>query len=127
MGKEIPEPSKLEFLEKFLVSNFALSDVEDNTSGLLNRGGIADLPFLRTLLEICQKFREPSFSKVINSYVLLTCAGLAASKTLLQQLLTYLNFSLDLLELEVLNCFITMSGKNFKTLNGHTYLVSGYC
>ena len=42
-GKEIPESSKLEFSEKFLASNFALSDAEDNTFGLLNGGGIADL------------------------------------------------------------------------------------
>ena len=37
-GKEIPESSRLEFLGKFLVNNFALSDAEDNNSGLLNRG-----------------------------------------------------------------------------------------
>ena len=43
-GKEIPESSRLEFLEKFLANNFALSDAEDNTSGLLNRRGKADLP-----------------------------------------------------------------------------------
>ena len=43
-GKQIPESSRLELLEKFLVNNFALSDAEDNTSGPLNRGGIADLP-----------------------------------------------------------------------------------
>ena len=49
-GKEIPESSRLEFLEKVLANNFALSDAEDNTSGPLNRGGIADLPLLRTLL-----------------------------------------------------------------------------
>ena len=48
-GKEIPESSRLEFLEKFLANNIALSDAEDNTSGLLNRGGIADLPLLRTI------------------------------------------------------------------------------
>ena len=54
-GKEIPESSRLKFLEKFLANNFALSDAEDNTSGPLNRGGIADLPLLRTLLAICQK------------------------------------------------------------------------
>ena len=48
-GKQIPESSRLEFLEKFPGNNFALSDAEDNTSGLLNRGGIADLPLLRTL------------------------------------------------------------------------------
>ena len=37
MGKEIPESSRLEFLEKFLANNFALSDAEDNTYGPLNR------------------------------------------------------------------------------------------
>ena len=51
-GKEIPESSRLEFLEKFSANNFTLSNVEDNTSGPLNRGGIADLPLLRTLLAI---------------------------------------------------------------------------
>ena len=43
-GKEIPESSRLEFSEKFSVNNFVLSDAENNTSELLNRGGIADLP-----------------------------------------------------------------------------------
>ena len=42
-GKEIPESSSLEFLEKFLAKNFVLSDAEDNTAGPLNRGGIAKL------------------------------------------------------------------------------------
>ena len=46
-GKEIPESSRLEFLEKFSANNFALSDAEDNTSGSLNRGDTADLPLLR--------------------------------------------------------------------------------
>ena len=54
-GKEIPESSRFEFLEKFLANSFALSDAEDNTSSPLNRGGIADLPLLRTLLAIRQK------------------------------------------------------------------------
>ena len=52
--KEIPESSRLEFLEKFSANNFALSDAEDNTSRPLNREGIVDLPLLRTLLAICQ-------------------------------------------------------------------------
>ena len=43
IGKEIPESSRLKFLEKFLVNNFVLSDAEDNNSGPLNRGGTADL------------------------------------------------------------------------------------
>ena len=77
-GKEIPESSRLEFLEKFLTNNFALSNAEDNTPGPLNRGVIADLPLLRTLLAIRQKSREPSFWKVMDSYVLVAYATLAA-------------------------------------------------
>ena len=92
-GKEIPDSSRLEFLEKFSANNFALSDAEDNTSGPLNRGGIADLPLLRTLLAIYQKSREPSFWEVIDSFVLLAYVSLAASRTLLQQLLACLNFT----------------------------------
>ena len=38
-GKELPESSRLEFLEKFSANIFALSDAEDNTSGPLNREG----------------------------------------------------------------------------------------
>ena len=87
--------SRLEFLEKFLANNFALSDAEDNTSGPLNRGGIADLPLLRTLLAIRQKSREPSFWEVMDSFVSLAYASLATSRTLLQQLLVCLNFYLD--------------------------------
>ena len=94
-GKEIPESSRLEFLEKFSANNFALSDAEDNTSGLLNRGGIADLPLLKTLLAIRQKSREPSFWEVMDSFVLLAYASLVASRTLLQRLLACLNFTLE--------------------------------
>ena len=94
-GKEIPEPSRFEFLEKFLANNFALSDAEDSTSSPLNRGGIADLPLLRTPLAIRQKSREPSFWEVMDFFVLVAYASLAASGTLLQQLLAYLNFTLD--------------------------------
>ena len=50
-GEEIPEPLRLEFLQKFSADNFALSDMKDNT----NRRGITDLPLLRTLLAIHQK------------------------------------------------------------------------
>ena len=55
-SKEITESSRLEFIEKFLVNNSALSDADDNISGPLNRAGIADLPLLRTLLAI----RDPT-------------------------------------------------------------------
>ena len=48
-GKEIPESSRLELLEKFLANKFTLSDTEGNASSPLNRQGIADLTLLRTL------------------------------------------------------------------------------
>ena len=78
-GKEIgiSELSRLEFLEKFSANNFALSDAEDNNSGPLNRGGIGDLPLLRTLLAIHQKSGEPSFWEVMDNFVLLAYASLA--------------------------------------------------
>ena len=93
--KEIPESSRFEFLEKFLGNNFALSDAVDNNSGPLNRGGIEDLPLLRTLLAIHQNSREPSFWEVMDSFVLVAYASLAASRTLLQRLLACLDFTLD--------------------------------
>ena len=40
-GKEIPESSRLEFLEKFQANNFAFSNAENNSSELLHRRGIA--------------------------------------------------------------------------------------
>ena len=54
------ESSRLGFSETFLANNFALSDAEGKTFTSLNRGGIADLPLLRTLLAVRQKSREPS-------------------------------------------------------------------
>ena len=94
-SKEMPASSRLEFFEKFSANNFALSDAEDKTSGLLNRGGIADLPLLRGLLAIPQKSREPSFWEIMDSFVLLAYASLAASRILLQWLLSSLKFTLE--------------------------------
>ena len=81
-SKHIPESLRLEFLERFSANNFSLSDAGDNTSMLLNREGIADLPLLRTLSAIRQKSRELSFWEVIDSFLLLAYASLAASRTL---------------------------------------------
>ena len=91
----MPKSSRLEFLEKFLANNFALSDAEDNTSWPLNRGDTADLPLLRTLLAIRQKSRDPSFLEVMDCFVLLRYASLAASTSFLQRSLACLNFTLD--------------------------------
>ena len=87
--------SSLSGFTEVFSQQFPLSDAEGYTSRLLNKGGIADLLLLRTLSAICQKSRQPSFWEVIDSFVLLSYASLAAPRTLLQQLLTCLNFSLD--------------------------------
>ena len=54
---------------------------------------------MRTLLAIRQKFREPSFWEVIESFVLVAYARFAASRTLLQRLLACLTLFLDLEDL----------------------------
>ena len=91
-AKEVAESSRLEFLRKFLANNFALSDAEENNSAPLNRGGIADLPLLRTLLAIHQKSSKSRLWEVIDSFVLLAHTSLAASRTILQRLQTCLFF-----------------------------------
>ena len=50
---------------------------------------------LRTILAIRQESWEPSFWEVMDSFVLLGYASLAASRTLLQQLLACLDFTLE--------------------------------
>ena len=71
--KDVPESSQLEFLEKFSANDFALPDAEDNTSGPLNRGGIADLPKLKKLLAICQTSQEPSFWEMMDACCINLC------------------------------------------------------
>ena len=60
-GKEISESSRFEFLEKFLANNFALSDAEDNTSGPLNREGIADSPFVENTISYLPEVPRAKF------------------------------------------------------------------
>ena len=62
-GKKELESWRLEFLEKFLVNNFALSDAEDNSSKPLNRGGVTDLSLLRALLAIHQTSQNQDSGK----------------------------------------------------------------
>ena len=80
--KEILKSTRLEFLQKLWANNSGLSGGEDSTSRLLNRKGIADLPLLRTLLAIHQKFWELIFFEVTDSFVWLAYASLATSGTL---------------------------------------------
>ena len=65
--KQVKKFGKIRVLRK----DFCLSAAENDTSGPLNRGGIADLTLLRILLAIHQKAREPSFFEMIDSFVLL--------------------------------------------------------
>ena len=83
--KEVPESSRLEFLEKFPLKKFALSYSQGNTSRPLNRGGIADLPLLRALLGIRQKSPGLGFWEVMNTFILLAYESFAASRTFLSQ------------------------------------------
>ena len=69
--QEIPESSRLEFLEKSSENNFPLSHAEGNNLEQLNRGGTADLSLFRSLLAILEKLHEPCFWKVKGSFVLL--------------------------------------------------------
>lgn len=66
-------------------TNQILSDAEYNTSGSLNRGGIADLP---KLIETSQKYWEPSSQEVTDSFNFIAWVSLADSSTILQKLLT---------------------------------------
>ena len=50
---------------------------------------------MRTLLAVRQKSREPNFLEVIDSFVLVAYASLAALRTLLHRLLACRNFTLD--------------------------------
>ena len=94
IDNEIPVSSRLEFLEEFLAKNF-VNNNRSNTSGPLNRGGIADSRLLRTLLAIPQKSWEPCFWEMMDSFVLVPYACFAASRTLLQKLLGCLSSILD--------------------------------
>ena len=60
MGMQARRYLSLELLKMNSGKNFVLSDVKGNTSEPLNRGGIADLTLLRTLL----------FDKVRRTYFL---------------------------------------------------------
>ena len=68
--KEIPEPSRLQFLDNDLANSFPSSDAEDNLFGTLNSGSIADLALMKTLLGIRRKSRQPSFREVIECFAL---------------------------------------------------------
>ena len=78
----------------------------------LNRGGIEDLPLLRTQIAVHQKSQEPSFWELVHSFVLVAYASLAASRTFLQRLQACLNFLLKL-HLQIFKLQILFSFTNY--------------
>ena len=74
--------------------------------------GAAYLPLLRTLSAIRQKCRELSFWEMIDSFVFVAYPSLAASRTLLQRLLTSLNFTFDSKDL-----FLLVQTKNMISIS----------
>ena len=57
---------KVRVFRKVFSKQFFLIRYTGNFSGPLNRGGIVDLPLLRTLLAIPQKSRDPRFWEVME-------------------------------------------------------------
>ena len=110
-GKELPVSSRLGFLQRFCANNFALSDAEDNTFVPLNRGGIADLLLLRTLVAICQKSQEASFWEVMDSFHTL---NFKEAKVQMSLILKRPNSSFFTLRKREKNVFISSPLHNFK-------------
>ena len=88
VGKGVLESSSLEFLEKILGNNFALSD---HLCAVKYRSYRIFTPVEKTISNSPKGLR----AKVLRSDGLLAYASLAASRTLLQSLLAFLNFTLD--------------------------------
>ena len=77
--KEIPESSRLEFLEKFSANSFALSDAEDNTSGLLNRGVVALLATENTIRNL-PKVKRAKFLGINRLFCFISICKLGSFK-----------------------------------------------
>ena len=81
---------------KIIVLRIVFSNAEDNSSGLLNRGSIAHLPLLRTLLE--NTIIKVATAKFLESYELFYFSSICefgSFKNPSAMLLTCLNFTLD--------------------------------
>ena len=89
--KDIPKLSRLEFLDKFLANNFALSDAEDNIS--VEKRKYSRCTFVENT--IISNMPEVLRVKFLGSDELFCFINKNSSRTLLQQLLVGLNFPLD--------------------------------
>ena len=77
----------LEFLEKILENNFALSDAEETTSLGLSIEEVSRFTFVEKTISNLPKVLRANFWEVMGCFVLLPYPILAVSRTLLQQLL----------------------------------------
>ena len=68
-GKEIPESSRLEFLEKFSANNFALFRHRRQHLWWVEQKRYSRFTFVENIISNSQK--EPSFWEVMDSFVLL--------------------------------------------------------
>ena len=97
-GKEIHDSSRLEFLEKFFT---ILLYQMQNTSGPLNRGGIADLS-LMSYVRFFFKSQKQSFWEVIDSFCFISICKFGSLK---KPFATTTNLSKFPLDLEDLFCW----------------------
>ena len=81
-AKEIPESSKLEFLEKSLANNCFIRCRRQHLGAVEQR--YSRFIFVEKTITNLPNVPQPSFWEVIDSFVLVAYAGLAASGTLLQ-------------------------------------------
>ena len=72
-GIEIPEWSRLEFLEKILANTFALSDAEVTAPFCWIEEVYQIYLCWEDYLALCQKSWEPSFWELMDTFVLLVC------------------------------------------------------
>ena len=92
-GKEIPESSRLEVLERFSANDFALSDAEHHR--VVEKRKYSTFTFVENTNGNLQKLARAKFLGSDGLFCFMAYVSLAASRTFLQQLLACLNFTLD--------------------------------
>ena len=86
-GKKLLKSSRLESPKIVYSKQFCFIRCRRQLLRSLNKVGIADFSLMRTLLAIREMSQKPSFGEVVDSFVLLAYAILAACRTNLQWLI----------------------------------------
>ena len=110
-GKEIPESTRLEFLDKFSATILPYQMQNINTLGQCIEE-VSRFVFFENSISNSPNSRDTGFWEVIHSFVLLTYASLAASRTLLQQPLACMNFDLEFVQIKKVNSMNYGSSKS---------------